>query len=293
MTSLRQCHPSLCRHLGQPEPPKESSQPGNLYLLSLSMVATENLSPILLTIISSYLSSALTILTSIISRPQSALPRPAKAQTPWVSFVDTLTNHHTLIDWMPSLAPLTQKHLDPILTRAYSLLTKTTSTLAPSSDAEARALYLIRIYGLFCLAYTSKGIIEKPDTFWAQASKFSHTYVKTCSSSSEVTISTVVGQSFSKLVGYAKARDDPQFLSGKGFVRFCENWTGFASKVFFFSLPVIQRANESSWEMLPSWTKSWCSCQADRYLLYREVKYRKAIQGQLFQKMKVSERLLN
>jgi separase len=69
------------------------------------------------------------------------------------------------------------------------------------------------------------------DTFWDQVTKFAILFIKG-NRNDETSLSQIILTAFSRLVDDALQRSDKDsFLSGKGFVKFCEYWMGFAKKV--------------------------------------------------------------
>lgn len=193
----------------------------------------------LLTLISTYLANALVAL------PYFLFPQPiptardtskhaATTVASLSAFVQVLNDTPTLLQWIPYLSSISKKHADSILTRVYSGLTKSTSSLT-ASPATARSLFLIRLYAISCLAHSS--IVDNPDNFWDQASKFGAAYVKsvaTADSGPQAEMAGLIASAFMKLVSFAKQRRDREiFLHGKGFLGFCEYWMEFANKVRF------------------------------------------------------------
>ena len=111
---------------------------------------------------------------------------------------ESLAGSTTLLNWVPHLSSLPPSHLDTLLTRAYTALTRT----SPPP--------LVRAYALCCLASTSPGAVTS-SSFWKHASAL---------------------EDPSSVVEAAVARKDaPTFLSGSPFVSFCENWAAAAKQV--------------------------------------------------------------
>ena len=193
-----------------------------------------SLPEILLTLISTYLLHSIVALTHAISpshtssQPICGILCSSGSQTP------------TLLTWLPYIKNLPTKHLDSILTRAYTTLTKAWS----SSNAYPTSIFQLRVYGLFCLAHTSPSVLE-PTAFWEQVIKFTMNYVAanvidkdpgrgrddggSAGPRQDGEVTNVVLHSFDELVGRTQERQG--FMKGRGFVKFCEYWMSMARKV--------------------------------------------------------------
>jgi separase len=171
-----------------------------------------------LTIISTYLLNSLTIFANISPPPELA------------SLSRTLKETSTLLDWAPHLCalPSMQKHTDAVLTRAYSVLTKS-ATLVTTSTQMSRELYAVRAYALHLLLHTSQGTID-PNTFWDQAMKFATVLVKG-SKTAETAAAKVVLTTFDELAERSQAIDPGRWRQGTSWIDFCDFWMGFAIKV--------------------------------------------------------------
>lgn len=181
----------------------------NLHLISLPLPEGKPISTIVLTLISTYLLYAIVILCKKTSDTEPL--STALCTTP------------TLLPWIPFLSTLPPKHIDSLLTRCYTSLTKATSAGHIS----------IWAYALTCLVHTTPGTVE-PSTFWDQTAKFGASFVKSVPNSDEVTASRTILSTFLDLVVHAESRPDKEmFLAGRGFVGFCEYWMAFAKRVSF------------------------------------------------------------
>lgn len=212
-------------------------------LLSLPLPSVNDTSDDILTLLSTYLLHSLTAVsyTTFGTTSESGLE----------DLFTSLYMTDTLLRWLPHLKTLPTKHCDSILTRAYTSLTKSSSLTQTSSSEVATWIYRIRAYGLLCLAHTSQGVLE-PSTFWSQAAKFAVSYVKDTDLSNAETadpetashIITTVSTTFSELIRCAQSREDRSaFMSGRGFIAFCEYWTSFAKRVSVMSSPVYPWPN--------------------------------------------------
>ncbi|KAG0699186.1 peptidase family C50-domain-containing protein [Suillus ampliporus] len=217
---LSKMHTRLLALVGAPDhkaPIHSSSTPKvPVHLLSLPL---PTISPpadtILLTLISTYLLHAIISLTHIaISSTSPDLVSVA------------LLESGTLLTWMPYCISLPDKHIDTVLTRAYTVLTKSCSSFSASS----RSTFLIRMYALKCLLCTSAGTVQS-STFWDQIQKSCTTYVKTSSPMSEAeefSVAKLVSESLGEVVQIAQSKSS--FVEGKSFVLLCETWTSFAKR---------------------------------------------------------------
>jgi separase len=212
--------------------PKKLTLTDNLHLLSLPLPSS-NL-PIIsdtLTLLSTYLLHAITSVShSILSSTTTTKTKEHDIE----SLSKALTETTTLLAWIPLISSLPAKHRDFLLTSAYTTLTKLSSNTSQSGIA----LFNIRSYALSCLLYTTPGTVE-PDTFWNQATKFGGTLVSgaTADANAKDTATRTILSSFSNLTRIARERDETSaFLTGRGFVTFCEYWMKFAKRVSYFFL---------------------------------------------------------
>ncbi|SJK98717.1 uncharacterized protein ARMOST_01986 [Armillaria ostoyae] len=230
LLSLPEMHSSLCRLLSVTIPLKSNSS-DKLHLITVPIPAIPtSIEPALLTLISNYFMYALVVITSAYFPPPKSTLRPNKLPTDFLTNLeDTLRKEFTLISWMPFFQRLPAKHIDFILTRIYSVLTK--SIPAELMQSNTSSAFFIRMHGLCCLAYTSPGTVGSPDVFWEQPTKYAAVYMKSLlseqPSSSDVqqqAANTLV-LAFSHLVSIAETKQDSaEFLKGNGFVAFCEYW---------------------------------------------------------------------
>ncbi|KAF9528394.1 peptidase family C50-domain-containing protein [Crepidotus variabilis] len=223
-SALREIYPRLCLLFGVPFETKVTNS-SNLWLLSIPQAVQFPSSPILLNILSTYLLCALILACRPVEENSVSSPNYQ-----WIDDLATYLNStsaHSLISWIPCFQEndvLPSKHVDSLLTRAYTALTKLCSSAsshpgiptlkAPVSRVRAKStsstsvdslainpsfsspnpssLFSLRIYALRCLCYTSSGVIE-PKTFWDQGVRFTTTYVKTSSQAASSTESNLQG----------------------------------------------------------------------------------------------------
>ena len=208
-------------------------------LLQLPLPTTNFDNDILLTLISNYLLYSLvafsyTTFTTLATSPSEASQTPSLL----AAFADTLSNC-TLLQWISYLWSLPSKHMNSVLTRAYTAITKS-STLATCPHSDAKSMYVIRFYALQLLLHTSPSVLN-PTTFWDQTVKFTVAFVKdVVSGSASAEIKADATQSilaeFGRIMEVALAtRADADsmkaWFSGSGFVGFCEYWMDFARRV--------------------------------------------------------------
>ncbi|KAJ7273284.1 cysteine peptidase C50 [Mycena rebaudengoi] len=224
LLASQEIYPRLCTLSKSNSCPSKTSN--NLYLLSIPLPDT-SLDPILLTLITTFLLHALTTISHLASVPvtKSTTIHPSP-------FAHALQATSTLLAWAPLLSTLPPTHTDSIFTRAYSVLIKLSSQLQSGLKAH-KDVFLIRDYALSCLAHTSPGKIE-PRSFWDQIIKSAGTYVKGLGSAQlehdEAT--PVVLNAFSQTIARVQTRADAhEFMSGRGFIAFCECWMGFANRI--------------------------------------------------------------
>ncbi|KAI0918289.1 hypothetical protein AcV5_002308 [Taiwanofungus camphoratus] len=149
----------------------------------------------------------------------------SRISTDSVDFVSALYDTPTLLTWVPRLGSLPPKQHDSILTRAYTAVAR----CASSPGVSAVVAFRLRTYGLLCLAQTRPSVIV-PNTFWDQAVKFAAAFAGEIEA--EQKKAAVVEQllkTYDELVACAQRRKDKDdFMSGPGFIEFCEHWIGFA-----------------------------------------------------------------
>ncbi|TFK73377.1 hypothetical protein BDN72DRAFT_956580 [Pluteus cervinus] len=185
-----------------------------------------------LTLISTYL--ALSFGTVAYTLQSSSTPTEStKYQYSLDSFAAALFGESgTLLSWLSTLCSVDSilpKHIDSMLTRSYTYLTKSVST----QHAPMQAAFSIRMYGLTCLACASVGTVEI-DTLWEQAVKFGGAWIRAISaqpttssgySQAEEEASKVISKAYSDFVSTLQTRDSFSRLScGKGWLSFCEYW---------------------------------------------------------------------
>lgn len=209
--ALVQMHPRLCAILGVTEPPSS--------YLRLPKSTAAPTDPIILNIAATYLTYALVI----------------QSQSQALDAVATIAENASLLEWLPSFAPLPAKSMDGLLTRAYTALNK----LCNKARSAPQAVFTVRIYALRCLAHTSSGVIAA-STFWDQAIKCGASLVKATPRKSEEEATKSVLSAYSELEQLAESRSDSATFMGvgedsKGFVDFCEYWMSFAKRVRFMN----------------------------------------------------------
>lgn len=232
--ALADMHPALCRLLNT-ETGLQASQ-DSLYFLSVPRPPSFPTDPVVLTLISTYLLHALIV---------NARPETTTINT--LATALTSPSSTTLLAWVPSLTSLPTKHIDSLLTRAYTSLIKLTSSPSPNPktrlkstsaiDASPDSIFILRMYALRCLIHTSPGIIET-NVVWDQVTRFTSTFVKAAASdiSKEEKCTIIVLSAYSDLVQRAEKRPDRDaFMAidqkGKGFLGFCECWMEFTKRV--------------------------------------------------------------
>jgi separase len=223
MNSLEALHPRLCS-LFNVAPPTSHS-PLKLYLLSIPVPPSDSaFDAILLTLSSTYLSYALTIFTHVVLTPSQDIKDVSNKLD---TFSQILTTTPSLLSWAPTLSSsLPVKQLDSALTRAYTTLTKTCT----GSKLQPTAIFQIRTYAATCLVHTSAATVE-PDHFWDQVCRIGGAYIRSRDCSEQEAMSAVLS-AYSDLTNRVERRVDcATFMSGKGFVGYCEYWMAFAKKV--------------------------------------------------------------
>ncbi|GJE92064.1 cysteine peptidase C50 [Phanerochaete sordida] len=213
---------------------EENLEKTNEQLLSLPLPVAPVDDDILLTLISNYLFHSLYAFSYSTFGTSNAQPPP-----PLTTIADTITASSTLLHWVPLLKNLPAKHMDSILTRAYTGITKSSAQTACSTSSGAKALYTIRVYALQLLLHTSPTVL-RPTTFWDQALKFAVAYVKdvissAASAETKADATQAVLAAFATLEEVVLATRSEEetrksWLSGTGFVGFCEYWMDFARR---------------------------------------------------------------
>ncbi|TFK38240.1 cysteine peptidase C50 [Crucibulum laeve] len=249
-TALSEIHSRLCALLNVPIPTSTIPTPSPLHLLLIpipSPIPTDN---ILLTLTSTYLAYSLSILSQSTSNIVDL-------------FANTLIlpNNTSLLVWVPIFSSLPAKHMDSVLTRAYTALTKLcavihatptpqvkVSTRVKSGASKAKpptevgpcpqSLFQLRMYAISCLVHTSPSTID-PSTFWDQAIRFGAAFIKSSTSSSrdEDRATELVLRSYTDLIKRVEKGSDRNMsliVSGdaksKSFFAFCEYWMAFAKR---------------------------------------------------------------
>ncbi|KAJ2921923.1 hypothetical protein H1R20_g15170, partial [Candolleomyces eurysporus] len=218
--ALKELRAPLCRALNLP-PLKESRSKFGLISLPLPNQPIDD--PVHLTMISTYLIHALSISCFVLSSGEDI-----------DEFAELLSSADALWlnAWLPKLHPLPQKHIDSLLTRAYSVITKACMNRSSSkSKPPPRSIFLLRGYALRCLVRASPGTVE-PDSFWDQLIRFTASLSKSCAESNqEEAGTTLILSTFESIVQCAEARTDASsFLDGSKFLSFCDYWITFAKR---------------------------------------------------------------
>ena len=232
MIALTEMHPALCR-LVNIEVDAQGSQERLLTLPRPSFLPTN---PIVLTLISTYLLHAV-----IIHARSGAITINALATTL------NSPSSPSLLAWVPSLTSLPTKHMDSLLTRAYTSLTKLALSPTPISkthlkstsavDPSPESIFILRMYALQCIVHTSPGTVET-NMVWDQVARFTTTFVKATASDLglEERCTAIVLSAYADLVGRVEKRPDKDtFMAidqkGNGFLCFCEHWMEFTKRV--------------------------------------------------------------
>ena len=241
-------HPRLCAHL-EVSPSLDQARERNSHLHIPPNASKTDTT--LLTIVSTYLTYGLTIIFQQHLNVQDTFSIHALAH-------DLDNTQDTLLSWIPLFTSLSSKHLDTILARAYTCLTKFCTAWLSSSPTQRlsskkpvtpdnshdaltqQSIYLIRMYALQCLAHTTDGVVA-PTTIWEQAVRFGSAYTKSLmpsrsgpSSTSDVEYEATrtVLRACSKLVHDIQSMPDcERFTKDKMFVSFLEWWMTFARRV--------------------------------------------------------------
>ncbi|KAG1788751.1 peptidase family C50-domain-containing protein [Suillus plorans] len=174
----------------------------------------------LLTLISTYLIHAIISFTHIATSSSSSTTTIPDL------FSTALVESGTLLTWIPYCVSLPRKHIDTTLIRAYTVLTKSCSSMS----ANSRSTFLIRMYALKCLLSTSPGTVQ-PNTFWDQIQKSCTAYVRSSfpvSEAHELSVATLVSECLGEVVLIAQSK--PSFMEGKSFILLCETWTSLAKR---------------------------------------------------------------
>ena len=131
----------------------------------------------------------------------------------------------TLLAWASTLSQLPEKQHDHLFTRAYTIVSRYSSTQTTSVSA-----YSLRVFALLCLVHTRPSVVA-PKTFWEQAVKYAAAFANSDSSNPRESAKTV-SDAFARLVESAETRPDAsEFMAGPTFARFCEYWSRFAKQV--------------------------------------------------------------
>ncbi|KAF5330235.1 hypothetical protein D9611_010620 [Ephemerocybe angulata] len=120
--TLKDSRTTLCAALHLP--PSPSPTPSNVTFLSLPLPTDPPTDPVHLTMLSTYLIHALTTTCSTLS----------PSDITELSLILTSPNSPSILEWLPHFHPLPQKHVDSLLTRAYTAITKICSA-RPSPPA--------------------------------------------------------------------------------------------------------------------------------------------------------------
>ena len=234
MIALTEMHPPLCRLLNM----EIDAQASQERLLMLPMPPFLPKNPIVLTLISSYLLHSIiiyarsgTITTNVLA---TTLNSPSSCSC-------------SLLAWVPSLTSLPTKHMDSLLTRVYTSLTKlalsptpipkTQLKLTSTVDPSPESIFILRMYALRCLVHTSPGTVET-NMVWDQVTRFTTTFVKATASdvALEEKCTAIVLSTYADLVERVEKRPDSDIFmaidqKGKGFLGFCEYWMEFTKRV--------------------------------------------------------------
>lgn len=232
MIALTEMHPPLCRLLNM----EIDAQASQERLLMLPRPPSLPTNIIVLTLVSTYLLHAVIIYarsgTITINALAKTLNSPGSA---------------SLLAWVPSLTSLPTKHMDSLLTRAYTSLTKLALSPTPvpkthlkstsAVDPSPESIFILRMYALRCLVHTSPGTVET-SVVWDQVARFTTTFVKATASeiALEERCTAIVLSVYADLVDRIEMRPDRDVFmaidqKGKGFLGFCEYWMDFTKRV--------------------------------------------------------------
>ena len=232
MIALTEMHPPLCRLVNM----EIDTQGSQDRLLMLPMPPSLPTNLIVLTLISTYLLHAVIIYarsgTITINALATTLNSPSSA---------------SLLAWVPSLTSLPTKHMDFLLTRAYTSLTKLALSPTPipkthlkstsAVDPSPESIFILRMYALRCLVHTSPGTVET-NMVWDQVARFTTTFVKATASdvALEERCTAIVLSAYADLVERIEKRPDRDIFLAidqkvKGFLGFCEYWMEFTKRV--------------------------------------------------------------
>ncbi|KAF8591367.1 hypothetical protein K439DRAFT_1627079 [Ramaria rubella] len=208
------------REPGGPPGPKHNMPIFTQYFHLLRYPLPAPKDSILLGLIGTSLSHAVTILVSLVSQP------PATG-TVLLTFVSALEEDGGIITWNRYLP---QEIADTILSRAHRILVTTFTT----SNTPSAVLLRFRIWALRCIL--CKTALE-PDTFWSQATNYLATYGKTAIKAEDCAGAIRDAMMlFDALTTMAQQRSDAlTIMSGSSFVKFCEIALVFARRDDDFS----------------------------------------------------------
>ncbi|KAF8623369.1 hypothetical protein AX17_007447 [Amanita inopinata Kibby_2008] len=272
-SALKDMYPRLCAHLNVPS---TSRSPEPISCIHIPIPPSSSLTGIdstLLTITSTYLTYALTI-TSQVHSSNVANKGKNKDDNFIHLLADALNTtdirigcdgspsnpqRATLLSWLPHFTSLPSKHIDSVLTRVYTSLTKLCTSRASEipqhvlskkgisphegQDATHRNLFLIRMYALQCLLHTTDGVVA-PATIWDQAARFGSAYVKSVTTSRVASLSGpsdldkrefeatgTILTAYSVFVDRVeRIPDRERIMNEKSFVSFLEWWMTFARR---------------------------------------------------------------
>ncbi|KAG6876650.1 hypothetical protein C0993_001514 [Termitomyces sp. T159_Od127] len=199
-STLEALHSRLCELLEVTRPSPFSRH----HLVLMPFPNSENIDPTLLILTLTYLAYSLTVLTNL---SLSSARNLKEASISLDALSNVLDNRKTcFLAWVPRNVSTPSNQLDSLLTRAYTALTKA------------------------CVdSHTSSGTVEST-TFWNQIVKFGSAFVKSQEVKKEEAMRAVPA-AFMDLVRIVEKRDGAfDFMSGKGFVGFCEYWLAIAKR---------------------------------------------------------------
>ena len=232
MITLSEMHPPLCRLLNV-EVIAQTSQERLLMLPRPPSLPTNH---IVLTLISTYLLHALIIFARLGTLTIDALATTLNSPS-----------STSLLSWVPSLKSLPIKHMDSLVTRSYTSLTKLALSPTPipkthlkstsAVDPSPESIFILRMYALRCLVHSSSGTVE-PNMVWDQVVRFTTAFVKATASdvALEERCTTIALSAYADLVERVEQRSDSDIFmaidqKGKGFLGFCEYWMEFTKRV--------------------------------------------------------------
>ncbi|KAK2461139.1 hypothetical protein APHAL10511_006666 [Amanita phalloides] len=284
--TLKDIHPRLCAHLNVSSLSNQAQSPTSYICIPAN---TNNTDSTLLTVVSTYLTYALTINVQLYLNCLNTKGK-LKDDKPIHTLANALNAiHDTLLSWIPNFTSLPSKHIDALLMRAYAVLTNFCTTYLaasppppplqrstsrrpvtidnPHNASIQQNIYRIRMYALQCLAHTSDSV-AMPTSIWEQAVRFGSAYVKSLAppragqkdnSAIENEATQTILDACSKLADHMQLMPDwEKFAKDKMFVSFLEWWMTFARRAC--DLQILNRISSLMRPVLVSSASSSSDC---------------------------------